>query len=489
MSLTRSLLLTFGWLIVCATANDAAAAEPAESDWPQFRGPNAFGVAAGTSPPLTWDLADDVNVAWQIEVPGLGHACPIVSGDFVFVLTAVSDGDNNDLKVGLYGDIDSVDDDSRQTWKLLCLSRRTGQKFWTRDLHQGVPQIKRHTKATHANSTPAADGRHVVAFLGSEGLYCYDYLGRLLWKKDLGTLDSGYYVAPAAQWGFSSSPIIYDGRVIVQCDVQEGSFLAAYAVETGAELWKTTREDVPTWGTPSIYHDGQRTCIAVNGYRHSGGYDLQTGEEVWRLEGGGDIPVPTPVIANGSIFLSSAHGPSRPLRAVSVQATGTLETPENSQSDEVTSTGSDKVVWWRAKSGIYLPTPIVVGQHLYACSDRGVLSCYDAETGERLYRTRLGSGNKAFTASAVATDEHIYFTAEDGTIFVVKAGPEFELVATNAMNDLCLATPAISRGVLYVRTRNSLYAIGAPPAPAPPLACPPATRCGRRLQLRCQCCP
>ena len=473
----RSFLILIALTMVSLSASASGPVDTEHRDWPQFRGRNASGVTGGAAPPVTWDVESGDNIAWSVDIPGLGHASPIVSGDFVFVVTAVADDDSSDLKVGLYGDIDSVMDESPQTWKLMCLSRRTGQIFWTRDLHHGVPKIKRHTKATHANSTPAADGRFVVAFLGSEGLYCFDYLGNLKWKKELGTLDSGYYVAPAAQWGFASSPIIHADRVIVQCDVQSGSFLASFNIATGEEVWRTDRSDVPTWGTPTVYRNQGRELLAVNGYRHSGGYDFHTGEEIWKLDGGGDIPVPTPIVHDGRIFLSSAHGPARPLRAISVAADGDLRAPDDRGETPLTTAGSEAVEWWRERDGIYMPTPIAVNDYLYCCSDRGVLSCYDSATGERLYRQRLGTGGLAFTASAVATADHLYFPAEDGSIYVVAPGPEFEQLGRNLMQDICMASPAIAHGLLYIRTKSKLFAIGSRPAPAPPL----------NSRFRCRC--
>ena len=218
-------------LLLIWPALNAAGAWTTNSDWPQFRGPRAAGVAEGAKLPDTWDPEKGTNILWKTAMPGLGHASPIVVGDSVFIVTAESDETDPQLRVGLYGDIASVPTELSHTWQLNCLCKHTGQILWRRNLHEGVPQIKRHTKASHANSTPASDGFHVVVLLGSEGLYCYDRCGNRLWKKDLGVLDSGYYVVPAAQWGFGSSPIIYQNMVIVQCDVQKNSFIAAFDVQ------------------------------------------------------------------------------------------------------------------------------------------------------------------------------------------------------------------------------------------------------------------
>jgi outer membrane protein assembly factor BamB len=436
---------------VCSTLTACAA------DWPQFRGPRASGVADGKSLPVTWDVEAGTNVRWKTRVRGLGHASPIVVGSRVFIVTAISGDPDASLKVGLYGAIAPVKDDTVHTWQLICLSKTTGESLWEQSLYEGVPKIKRHTKATHANSTPASDGKHLVVFLGSEGLYCYDLDGTPRWKKDLGVLDSGYYVVPNAQWGFASSPVIYQGMVIVQCDVQKDSFLAAFDIDNGNELWRTPRADVPTWSTPAILETPDGPQVIVNGYKHTGGYDARTGKELWHLKGGGDIPVPTPVLAHDLIFFSSAHGMLAPLYAVRRGATGDITLEPDAES-------SQHIAWYKKRDGIYMQTPLVYGDLLYACRDNGVLSCYEAQTGEMMYRERLGTGQTGFTASAVAGHDKVYLTSELGDVYVVRAGPQFELLATNSMAEICMATPAISDGSLFFRTKDHVIAIGEPPA-------------------------
>ena len=439
--------LSFGFPVT-ARANDRLT----DHDWPQFRGKNASGVTEQSYLPVAWNTETYSNVRWKTAIPGLGHASPIVAGERVFIVTAANDDPSPPLRVGLYGDIAPVKDDSVHTWYLYCLDRGTGRIFWKRSVVEGVPKIKRHTKATHANSTPATDGTHVVVSLGSEGLYCFDVHGRLCWKKDLGLLDSGFYMVPAAQWGFGSSPIIYRNRVIVQCDVQKDSFLAAFDIGTGRELWRTPRQDVPTWSTPTIHEGPDRTVLIVNGYKHSGGYDPFTGRELWKLPGGGDIPVPTPVVANGLIFLASAHGAKAPLVAVRAGAAGEITAPAEGAS-------TDAIAWYKNRDGTYMQTPLVYGDYLYACKDNGVLSCYAARTGDLLYRERLGGGQAGFTASPVAADGKILFTSEPGDIYVVQAGPQLKLLATNRMGDVCMTTPAISGRFLIVRTKSHVYGI------------------------------
>lgn len=425
--------------------------------WPAFRGPNASGIAEGFSTPTHWNVPAGENVKWKTAIPGLGHSSPVIWGNRLFVTTAISGQTDAKLRVGLYGDIRSVEDDTVHKWIVYCLDKRTGKILWERVAHTGVPKIKRHTKATHASSTPATDGKHLVAMFGSEGLYCYDINGKLLWKKDLGVLDSGYYQVAAAQWGFGSSPIIFKDKIFLQCDVQKGSFVAAFSIKDGRELWRTPREDVPTWGSPTVCQFGGRTLLLVNGYKHIGGYDAETGKEVWRLKGGGDIPVPTPIVAHDLVFITNAHGRMAPIYAVRLDAAGDISLAENTTSNK-------HVAWMLPRDGAYMITPLVYGDYLYVGKDNGVLSCFEAKTGTRVYQERLGDGKTGFTASPVGGDGKLYYSSEDGDVYVVKAGTKFETLSKNSMGEVCMATPAISEGVLFFRTQGHVVGIAEKPS-------------------------
>jgi outer membrane protein assembly factor BamB len=422
-------------------------------DWPSFRGISARGVAEGYPAPLRWNGEAGENVRWSTPIPGLGHSSPVVWRDLVCVTTAIGEKSKQDLRVGLYGDIQPVQDDTVHSWKVYCLDKGTGAVRWEQTANTGVPRVKRHPKSTQANPTLATDGQRMVALFGSEGLYVYDLKGRLLWKKDLGLLDSGFYRVPDAQWGFASSPVLHEGKLVVQADVQKGSFLAAFDAASGRELWRTARSDVPTFSTPTVHAEGARTQVIVNGWKHIGGYDAATGKELWRLTGGGDIPVPTPVVADGLVFITNAHGGAAPIFAIRTVATGDVSLTQGQ-------TENAQVAWSLERDGAYMQTPLVYGGLLYNCRDNGVLSVYEAKTGRRLYQQRLGEGGSGYTASPVAADGKVYFTSEEGEVFVVKAGPEFELLARNRLGETVLATPALSEGVLFFRTRGHLVAVG-----------------------------
>jgi outer membrane protein assembly factor BamB len=447
-----------GWLGVLtgsvAAATPGLAADPVQN-WPQFRGPQASGLGLGHALPDEFDVASAKNVRWKSDLPGLGLGGPIVWGDQVFVTTAVSAKDNT-LKVGLYGDIAPVEDDSVHTWNAYALDRATGKTVWEKKLHEGVPRVKRHTKASHISSTAATDGKSVVIMRGSEALHCLDAAtGEQRWVEDFGALDSGFYMVPAAQWGFASSPIIHDGRVILQVDVngKDASFLAAFDLADGREIWRTPRSDVPTWSTPTVIEVAGRKQIVCNGYKHIGAYDFETGKELWKLAGGGDIPVPTPIVAHDLIFITSAHGPQAPIFAIKTGATGDITLEKGA-------TSNAHIPWMSAKRGNYMQTPLVYDDLLYTCADNGVLSVYDARTGDVTYRKRLGDGASGFTASPVAGDGKVYFTAELGEVHVLKHGREFEVLSVSNLDANCMATPAIAAGTLFFRTDKGVVAVG-----------------------------
>ena len=431
----------------------------AQTNWPSFRGANANGIAATTTP-TTWNVERSENIAWKQAIPGLGHSSPIIWEDRLFITTAINQRTPGELKVGLYGDPASADDNDVQQWQVLCLNKRSGEILWQQTAHEGVPKLKRHPKATHANCTMATNGKSVVAFFGSEGLYCYDLNGHLRWQKDWGTLRTSpmvYNDAPeptgvTLEWGFASSPIIYGNRVFVQCDVLTNGFVAALNLEDGKEVWRTKRDDTATWSTPNICLEGPRPQLVVNGWKHMGGYDLNTGEEIWRMSGGGDCPVPTPVVWHDLIFFMSAHGPRSPIYAVRTDARGDVSLPKGSSTNQY-------VAWSMLRGGSYMQTPLVYGNYLYSCHVDGVLSCFQASTGKLIYKGRLGTGGEGFTASPVASEGKLYFTSERGSVFVVRPGAEFTVLATNQMGEVCMATPAISEATLFFRTQNHIIAV------------------------------
>jgi outer membrane protein assembly factor BamB len=318
---------------------------------------------------------------------------------------------------------------------------------------EGVPLEKRHIKSTYASATPATDGRIVVAWFGSQGVFAYDLKGRLLWQVELGRLNLGAYDIPTYEWGTASSPIIWNNLVILQCDTQDDSFLLALDADTGNQVWKTERDELPSWGTPTVAQTAAGPELVTNASNFIRGYDPRTGRELWKLGRSSKITAPTPLFVNDKFVIASGRAPERPIFVVKAGARGDLTLPEGK-------TASDAVVWSRTGRGSYMPTPLVYGGILYVLANNGLLDAYDVQTGEEIYRQRLPLVGSGFSASPVAADGRLYLSNEDGEMLVIAAGRKYAHLATNPMGELLMATPALSEGVMYVRSAQSLFAIG-----------------------------
>lgn len=455
-SLTRRSFLTTSVMAAPAIAFASGKFDSkAEQNWPGFRGPGAQGVADGYPTRVDWN-ADAAagklsGVLWRVDVPGLGHSSPIVWGDNVFVATAVRLSGKAPLRIGYYGDVKAAPDNDEQKWMIMCFDKKFGKLRWERVVRTSKPATERHEKSTHANTTLVTDGRRLVAFFGSEGLYCFDLKGKLLWSKDLGVINNSWH---GIGWGYSSSPALYRDRIALLCDDPKNPFVAAFSLSDGKELWRTSRKGdcEGSWGTPLIHSDGARTQVVTNGWPFVVSYDMETGKELWRLRGGGDIPIPTPFVADGLIVISNAHGGKAPLFAVRPSAVGDISLKEGGASN-------DSVVWSVPNGGSYISTPVVYRSHIYLANHNGLLRCFDFKTGQKMYEERLGT-DASCSASLVAADGKIYCPVEQGSVHVIKAGPKLEKLAKNELGAPCLATPAISQGVIYFRTSESLIAVG-----------------------------
>jgi len=421
-------------------------------NWPQFRGAGATGVVEGKPAVVKWDVPKATNVRWKTEIPGLAHSSPVVWGNKVFVTTAVTTG-KDETRYGLFGDVAPVKDDPKHIWKVYALDKDTGKILWEQVAYEGMPKVKRHPKSTHADSTPVTDGKYLIALFGSHGLYAYDLNGKLLWKQDIGMLDSGWFYDADYQWEHGSSPIIFRDLVIIQADIQKDSFIAAYSLKDGKLVWKTPREELSSWGTPTVYEGKSRAELITNGSKAIRGYDPLTGKELWRLTPNSEITTPTPFVARELIYVTSGYAPIQPIYAIRPGATGDITLKDGASTNNF-------IAWSKQRGGPYMPTPIVYGDILYTCSNQGVLTAYNADTGERLYQERLGGTGGAFTSSPVASDGKLYLSSEDGDVFVVKTGPKYELLSKNPVGEVMMASPAISGGMVIVRAINHVFAFG-----------------------------
>lgn len=420
--------------------------------WPSYRGYLSGGYLDNANLPGMWDIEEGTNLLWKIDIPGLALSSPIIWEEKLFITTALSDSDTSGLRTFMSGGVEPVQDKSEHEWKVYCINKYTGDIIWEDVAHSGIPRIKRHPMSTHANTSMATDGKYAVAFFGSEGLYCYDMDGKLIWEKDFGILKSVFFVAESAEWEFASSPIIHNGAVIVQVDVFENSFLAAFDAASGDELWKVNREEYPGWSTPNVYSLHGRDIVVVNGFKHRGAYDFKSGKEIWKMSGGGDIPIPTPVIGDDLVYFNSAHGRSSPVLAINKDAEGDLTLNEGE-------TSNSGVKWSFPRGGSYMQTMLLYRGYLYNLRLNGQLQCIDAESGEEIYKEKIGKA-EFFLSSPVAADGKIYICSVPGIVYTIPAGPAFSIENSFEIGDVCMTTPAITENIIFFRTEKHLIAIG-----------------------------
>jgi outer membrane protein assembly factor BamB len=430
----------------------AAGATLSAQNWPSFRGTNAAGVADGKPTAVKWDATSGQNVAWKTPVAGVAVSSPIVWGDRVFVSTAIGLDPKEGIKTGQYGDVEPITDASKHTWHLIALDKATGKVVWDKVAYEGVPKTKRHPKSSQASPTPVTNGKQVIVSFGSQGLYAYDFTGKELWKKDLGVLNAGWFFDPDYEWGVGSSPIIYKNMVIVQCDVQRGSFIAAFDTATGQEVWRTQRDEIPSWSTPTIFEANGKTELVTQATNFTRGYDPETGKELWRYSGNSEIAIPTPVVGPGFVVITNGYRGIQPIYALKPGASG-----------EITLKGDDtkgaNFAWSTKHGGPYIPTPLIYGDQLYVLQNNGVLTSYKIATGDQIYQKRIGGTGGSFSASLVAADGKIYCTSEDGDVYVIKAGPDYQELSKNPMGEVLMATPAVSDGLIIFRGLKNVIAV------------------------------
>jgi outer membrane protein assembly factor BamB len=435
--------LIIGLLSTLMILISAAGAAP---NWPQWRGPGGLGVSDEKNLPTEW--SPTMNIKWKTPIAGRGHSSPVVWGNRIFLTTAIEgpvvpgakavkhmDGDQEFLHP------DSIGADHKQTFKVICLNANTGKILWEQTAFEGTPYDNRHRKSSYAASTPATDGKLVYAFFGTEGLYAYDMNGKLAWKADLGKLGT-------VGMGTGTSPILYEHLIIAQCDEENGaaSFIVALDKKTGKEVWRTPRKVQVSWATPILVPTLGRSELITSGSEAIVAYDPATGKELWRHKGVESNAIPSPV-ANREMVFVSAGFPAKIAMAIRLGASGDL-------------TNSANVAWKYAKGTAYVPSPILYGDYLYLTTDRGILTCLDAKTGEVKYEGGRIPIPATFTASPVAFEGRILLTSEDGDTFIVKAGPKHEILGTNSVGEPVYASPAIADRRIFIRGEKNLYCIG-----------------------------
>lgn len=420
----------------------------AEENWPRFRGEDARGVAKDNEKlPTTWTTTE--NVKWVADVPGWGWSCPVVWGNKVFLTTVVSEEKNTQPGKGLYLG-EGVRDPAKGVhhWMVYCFDLETGKELWKREAHSGQPKVPRHPKSTYAAETPVTDGERLYVLFGDLGLFCYDLSGRPLWSKMIEPKKT------LSDYGAAASPVMHEGQVFVVYDNREESWIASFDAKTGQERWKTPRDESHSWATPLVWKNDLRTEIVVPGKKRNRSYSLD-GKLLWEFDGKmSNLVIPSPFTAHGLCYIASGYvgDAHRPTFAVKPGASGDI-TPQGEF-------GSGEFIqWYQGTSSAYNTSQIVYGDYLYTLYDRGLLTCHNAKTGEEVFSKQRFDPSGSFTASPFGYNGFVFCLSEDGLTYVVKAGSKFEVVATNPLDELCLASPAIAGDKLLIRTASKLYCL------------------------------
>lgn len=446
-SLSPSCLLLV-LLLIGGTARIATA-----ENWPQFRGSDTDGVAE-SSHPMRWSTSE--NVRWVVPMQGEGWSSPVVWGNRLFVTEAVplqADG-NSDPEEYRGGGGTRRDDLTRITyrWQVVCLDAESGSELWRETAREGRPVIPRHSSNTYATETPITDGERVYAYFGMTGLFCYDFAGQLIWKKDLGTYPM------RAGWGTSSSPILFDEKLFLQIDNEEQSFLVALDAATGEEIWRVPRDENSQYSSPIVWQNSQRNELIAGGMVYRS-YDPDTGKLLWQLDMEKGRSSATPLAVGDRLYVGTEFRN----RGGADDGGGFLFAIKPGGRGDLSSSEQSEIVQWKLeRSGIQMASPVICEGHLYLLERRsGMVHCVDAATGEKVYQKRI-PGARAFWASPWVQDDKVFCVDTSGTTYVLAGGQTFELIAENELDEMTWSTPAIAGGAVYFRTASRLYCIAQP---------------------------
>ena len=443
-------------------------------NWPSFRGADALATAADDPRlPTTWSTTD--NVVWKVPIDGLGWSSPVVWGDRIFLTTVVNEGESQEPRMGLYfpfgspqaspdarfqepedGDLMEREQDVHH-WVVYALDFDSGDVVWTAEVNTGELLFDRHLKNTYASSTPVTDGERVYAYFGNVGVFALDMDGELVWEQRFEPRDTRLgWVRPAA------SPVLHNDTLFIVNDNDERSFVVALDAKNGKERWRVDRDEGTNWSTPFVWEHEGRTELVTTGSDQVRSYDLE-GRELWRFRGLNSITIPQPFSAHGLLYVTSGYvgDAVRPVFAIRPGAEGDISLRKSQQSN-------DDIVWYDDTAGPYHPTPLVYGDYHFTLLDRGFFTVHDARTGEELYfteeqvlnqevRQRVARGAGGFTASPWAYNGKIFVLSEDGDTYVIDTANDFTVVASNALDEVAMSSPAIARGSLFIRTRSHLW--------------------------------
>lgn len=423
---------------------------PGASDWPYWRGPAADGMAVGDAP-VTW--SDTENVRWKTDIPGLGHSSPVVWGDFIFLTTAIRTGTPAPAAAIPAPEAAAQGGRSRgpgggsgpqaeHSFDVLALDRKTGKILWQRTAKTAVPHEGGHnTYGSFASNSPVTDGRRVYAFFGSRGMYCYDFSGKLVWQRDFGV-----QLRMRMAFGEGMAPVLHGDRLVLVFDHEGDSFMAVLDKNTGKDIWRVSRDEKTNWAAPLVTVVNKRTEVIVAGSNKVRSYDLETGKVIWECAGLGANTIPQPVRQDDLVFVMTGYR-NPMLMAIRLGREGDL-------------TGTDAIVWSQTRGNSYTPSPVIYDNKFYAVTDNGMVSCYNARTGEPYYHQVRLPKTYSFKSSPVGANGKLYLATENEDVVVLRMGEKFEVLATNTMTDqVFIATPAVTGGEIFLRSKTTLFCI------------------------------
>jgi outer membrane protein assembly factor BamB len=395
---------------------------------------------ARSDAPLHWSNSE--NIKWKATIPGRGHSSPVLWGDKIFVTTAVPVGPSADAPRGRGRMGGDQSPQPEQRFEVICLDKKTGKVVWQRTAKTAAPHEGfHHMYGSFASNSPVTDGKRLYAYFGSRGIYCYDLDGKLIWEKDLGVkmkMRLGY--------GEGVAPALGGDALILGFDQEAGSFIVALDKNTGAELWRASRDEVSNWAMPLVVDYAGAKQVVMSGTNRVRSYDVKTGKVIWECAGLGGNVIPAPVYKDDIVYaMSGWRNPN--LMAIRLGRTGDL-------------TGTDAVLWSNTRGNSYTPSPLLYDDKLYTLTDTGMLSCYNARTGTPYYQMSRLPKPYSFKSSLVGANGKLYMASEDSDVVVVKMGEKFEVLATNTLTDeFFVSTPAIVDGEIFLRGRNTLFCI------------------------------
>ncbi|HYE18308.1 MAG TPA: PQQ-binding-like beta-propeller repeat protein [Tepidisphaeraceae bacterium] len=447
-------------LLAAAVLTFATPVTFAEANWPQWRGPDWTGEAKQADPPVEW--SETKNVKWKVRIPGgHGNSTPVIWGDRIYVQTAVpakgeaaaaaptaqpagggGGGRPGGRRPGGGGGMSTPAPTEPYKFVIMALDKSTGKTVWEKTAAEVVPHEGHHRDHGFASFSPATDGKRLIVLFGSRGLYGYDMDGNLKWSKDLGKQQT------RNSFGEGTSPVLHKDTVIVNWDHEGADFIAAFDADTGAEKWRTPRDEATTWVTPLVVEHAGQTQVIVSATNKIRSYDLATGKQIWECGGMTANVIPTPVHADGVVYVTSGFRGSN-LLAIKLGKTGDL-------------TGTDAILWSAKKGTPYVPSPLLSGNRLYFFQgNEARLSCYDVKTGKPLYEAERIEDLQGVYASPVAAGGRVYLVGRNGVTVVIKDADKVEVLATNTLTDRIDASPAVVGNEIFLRGKDHLYCIGA----------------------------